>query len=37
MVSALDSGSKGPSSSPGYVVFFFKTLHSYSASLLPEV
>ena len=36
MVSALDSGAKGPSSSPGRghcVVFLGKTLYSNSASL----
>ena len=38
MVSALDSGSNGPGSSPGYcVVFLGKTLNSYSASLHPGV
>ena len=36
MVSALDSGSSGPGSSPGRghcVVFLGKTLYSHSASL----
>ena len=36
MVSALDSGSSGPSSSPGRghcVVFLGKTVNSHSASL----
>ena len=36
MVSALDSGASGPSSSPGRghcVVFLGKTLYSHSASL----
>ena len=40
MVSALDSGSTGPGSSPGRghcVVFLDKTLYSYSASLHPGV
>ena len=40
MVSALDSGSNGPGSSPsrGYcVVFLGKTLYSRSASLHPGV
>ena len=40
MVSALDSGSGGPGSSPGRgpcVVFLGKTLYSYSASLHPGV
>ena len=40
MVSALDSGSGGPGSSPGrghYVVFLGKTLYSHSASLHPGV
>ena len=40
MVSALDSGSGGPSSSPGWghcVVFLGKTLYSHSASLHPGV
>ena len=40
MVSALDSGVSGPSSSPGRrhcVVFLGKTLHSHSASLHPGV
>ena len=40
MVSALDSGSSGPGSSPGrgpYVVFLGKTLYSHSASLHPVV
>ena len=36
MVSALDSGSSGPGSSPG-VVFLGKTLYSHSASLHPGV
>ena len=39
MVSALNSGSGGPGSSPyGYcVVFLGKTLYSHSASLHPGV
>jgi len=40
MVSALDSGSNGPGSSPGQghcVVFLGKTLNSHSASLHPGV
>ena len=40
MVSALDSGSNGPDSSPGrrhYAVFLGKTLYSHSASLPPDV
>ena len=40
MVSALDSGSSGPGSSPGRghcVVFLGKTLYSHSASLYPDV
>ena len=40
MVSALDSGSDGPGSSPGRghcVVFLGKTLYSHSASLHPGV
>ena len=40
MVSALDSGSTGPGSSPGRghcVVFLGKTLYSHSASLHPGV
>ena len=40
VVSALDSGSSGPGSSPcrGHrVVFLRKTLHSHSASLYPGV
>ena len=40
MVSALDSGSSGPGSSPGWghcVVFLGKTLYSHSASLHPGV
>ena len=40
MVSALDSGSSGPGSSPGRghcVVFLGKTLYSHSASLHPGV
>ena len=40
MVSALDSGSSGPGSSPGRghcVMFLGKTLYSYSASLHPGV
>ena len=40
MVSALDFGSGGPSSSPGWghcVVFLGKTLYSHSASLHPGV
>ena len=40
MVSALDSGSNGPGSSPGRghcVVFLSKTLYSHSASLHPGV
>ena len=36
MVSALDSGSKGPGSIPDRVIVFRgRTLHSYSASLHP--
>ena len=38
MVSALDSGSGDPGSSPGWghcVVFLGKTLYSHSASLHP--
>ena len=38
MVSALDSGTSGPGSSPARghcVVFLDKTLHSHSASLHP--
>ena len=38
MVSVLDSGLRGPGSSPGWghcVVFFSKTLFSHSASLHP--
>ena len=38
MVSALDSGSSGPGSSPGwrhFIVFLDKTLYSHSASLRP--
>ena len=40
MVSALNSGSNGPGSSPGQghcVVFLRKTLYSHSASLHPGV
>ena len=40
MVSALDSGSGGLGSSPGWghcVVFLGKTLYSHSASLHPGV
>ena len=40
MVSALNSGSSGPGSSPGRghcVVFLDKTLYSHSASLHPGV
>ena len=40
MVSALDSRSGGPGSSPGRghcVVFLGKTLYSHSASLYPGV
>ena len=40
MVSALDSGSTGPGSSPGRghcVMFLRKTLYSHSASLHPGV
>ena len=40
MVSALDSGSSGPSSSAGWghcVVFLGKILYSHSASLHPGV
>ena len=40
MVSALDSGSNGPGSSPGRghcVVFLSKALNSHSASLHPGV
>ena len=40
MVSALDSGSGGPGSSPGRghcVAFLGKTLYSHSASLHPGV
>ena len=40
MVNALDSGSSGPGSSPGWghcVVFLGKTLYSHSASLHPGV
>ena len=40
MVSALDSGSSGPGSSPGRglcVVFLGKTLNSYGASHHPGV
>ena len=40
MVSALNSGSGGPGSSPGRgpcVVFLGKTLYSHSASLHPGV
>ena len=40
MVSALDSGSNGPGSSPGRghcVVFLGRTLYSHSASLHPGV
>ena len=40
MVSALDSGSGGTGSSPGwghFVVFLGKTLYSHSATLHPGV
>ena len=40
MVSALDSGSSGPGSSPGWghcVMFLGKALYSHSASLHPGV
>ena len=40
MVSALDSGTGGPGSSPGWghcVVFLGKTVNSHSASLHPGV
>ena len=40
MVSALDSGARGPGSSSGQVhcvVFLGKTLYSHSASLHPGV
>ena len=40
VVSVLDSGSRGPGSSPGRVicvVFLVKTLYSHSASLHPGV
>ena len=40
MISALDSGSSGPGSSPGQghcVVFLGKTLYSHSASPHPGV
>ena len=40
MVSALDSGSSSPGSSPGqghYVMFLGRTLYSHSASLHPGV
>ena len=37
MVSALVSGSSGPGSSPGRVVFLGKTLNSHRASLHPGV
>ena len=40
MVSALDSGSGGPGSSPGQghcIVFLGKTLYSHNASLHPGV
>ena len=40
MVSALNSGSGGPGSSPGWgpcVVFLGKTLYSHSASIHPGV
>ena len=40
MVSALDSGSNGPGSSPGWghcVVFLSKALYSHSVSLHPGV
>ena len=40
MISALDSGSSGPGSSPGrghFVVFLGKTLYSHNASLHPGV
>ena len=40
VVIELDSGSRGPRSSPGWdicVVFLGKTLHSHSASLHPGV
>ena len=40
MISALDSGSSGPGSSPGrghFVVFLGKTLYFHGASLHPGV
>ena len=40
MVSALNSGSSGPGSSPGWghcVMFLGKTLYSHSASLQPGI
>ena len=40
MVSALDSGSSSPGSSPGHghcVVFLGRTLYSHSASLHPGI
>ena len=40
MVSALNSGSRGPGSSPGWghcVMFLGKTLYSHNASLHPGV
>ena len=40
MVSAMDSGSNSPGSSPGWgrcVVFLSKALYSHSASLHPGV
>ena len=40
MVSALDTGSSGPSSRPGLghcVEFMGKTLHCHSASLYPGI
>ena len=40
MVSALDSGSSGPGSDPGwghFVVFMGKTLYSNGASVYPGV
>jgi len=40
IVSALDSGSSGPGSNPGWghcVMFLGKTLYSHSASFHPDV
>ena len=39
VVSALDSGSRGPGSSPARVIVLFlgTTLHSHSASLHPGI